>query len=119
MPLFILRRSDEPLAFAALWECWRGPKDAPLAQPLFTATIVTVGANGPISALHDRMPAILDGAARAAWLDPATPAAEAVSWLRPAADDLLRLIPISPRVNGVKNDDAACIAPLVEQRSLL
>lgn len=112
MPLYIRRRDGLPLAFAGLWESWKGPKEAPLPQPLLTATIVTTDANAPLRALHDRMPVILDPDGWRRWLDPATPVAEAEALLRPAPDDLLELIPVSTRVNSVRNDDAACIAPL-------
>lgn len=112
MPLYIRRRDGLPLAFAGLWESWKGPKEAPLPQPLLTATIVTTDANAPLRALHDRMPVILDPDGWRRWLDPATPVAEAEALLKPAPDDLLELIPVSTRVNSVRNDDAACIAPL-------
>lgn len=112
MPLYIRSTDGRPLVFAGLWERWSGPKDAPLEAPLVTVTIVTTDANTPLRSLHDRMPVILDDEGMRRWADPATPAAEAAALLRPAADDLLELVPVSTRVNSVRNDDAACIAPL-------
>lgn len=119
MPLYIRRRDGRPMAFAGLWESWRGTKEAPLAEPMLTATIVTTEANAPLRTLHDRMPAVLDEDDRLGWIDPDTPTAEALRLLRAAPDGLLELIPVSQRVNSVRNDDAACIAPVPHTRRLL
>ncbi|ACI99003.1 SOS response-associated peptidase [Rhodospirillum centenum] len=116
-PHYIRRRDGGLLAFAGLWESWHGPKgELPLDPPLLTATIVTTEANATLRPLHGRMPVILAEADRGRWLDPATPVGEALALLRPAADDLLGTVPVSPRVNAVRNDDAACIRPLSEER---
>ncbi|MFC7334470.1 SOS response-associated peptidase [Rhodocista pekingensis] len=114
-PHYIHRRDGGVLAFAGLWESWRGPKgEPPLDPPLLTATIITTEANATLRPLHGRMPVILAEGDRDRWLDPVTPVAQALALLRPAADDLLRAMPVSPRVNAVRNDDAACIRPLSE-----
>lgn len=115
-PHYIHRRDGGLLAFAGLWESWRGPKgEPPLDPPLLTATIVTTEANATLRTLHERMPVILPEGDHARWLDPATPPEQALALLRPAADDLLLAVPVSPRVNAVRNDDADCIRPLVAE----
>jgi putative SOS response-associated peptidase YedK len=60
------------------------------------------------------MPVILDAGVHDLWLDPDAPAELAMDLLRPCPDDLLEAYPVDPRVGNVRNDDEACIAPLVE-----
>lgn len=50
-------------AFAALWESWGAGADG-----FESATVVTCAPNALLAAIHDRMPAILDGPAIDAWL---------------------------------------------------
>lgn len=108
----IRRRDRAPFALAGLWEIWRGPKGgAPLEVPLESVTVVTTTANPTLSALHERMPVVLDPAEWDAWLDPATPVDEARGLLRPAPDALLDVAPVGPRVNSVRNDDPSCLDP--------
>lgn len=90
--------------FAGLWESWNGPEG-----PLATCCIVTCEANAQVRAIHERMPAILNPADYASWLDPQNPAPQAL--LRPAPAAAIRLRPVSRRVNSVANDDAALIGP--------
>lgn len=112
-PMLIRRRDRAPMAFAGLWETWRGPKAGPpLDPPMVSATILTTSANVALRGLHDRMPAILDDASQAAWLDADTPEDALPALIRPAADDLLDAVEVSARVNSVRNDDADCVRPL-------
>ncbi|NYZ12338.1 SOS response-associated peptidase [Azospirillum sp. RWY-5-1] len=118
-PYVIRRRDRRPMALAALWERWKGPKGGPpLETPLETVTIVTTTANATLFPLHDRMPVIVDEADWDAWLNPETPASVAETLIRPAPDDRLDAVPVGPRVGNVRNDDEACIAPLHEQPTL-
>jgi putative SOS response-associated peptidase YedK len=67
------------------------------------------------SAIHDRMPVILDPDAYDIWLDPRmTNVAAASELLKPFDARLMRCYPVSTRVNSVVNDDPGCSAP-VEQ----
>ncbi|WP_236024816.1 SOS response-associated peptidase [Arenibaculum pallidiluteum] len=113
-PYRIVMRDRGPFALAGLWERWRGPKGAPLDQPLETVTIVTTAANALLRPLHDRMPVILGPEDRDAWLDPARAAEDALALVRPCPDDWLELYPVDPRVNSVRNEDEGCIRPLAE-----
>lgn len=118
-PHVIRRRDRRPMALAALWERWKGPKGGPaLEVPLETVTIVTTTANATLRPLHDRMPVIVDEADWDAWLDPRTPGPAAEALIRPAPDALLDAVPVGPRVGNVRNDDEACIAPLDEPPTL-
>ena len=103
-PVFISAVDGAPLAFAGLWEVWRGPSAA-TGEPLRTCTIITTVANDRLSRLHDRMPVVLPRSAWATWLDPAVgDAGELSSLLRPAPDDLLTLRDASRAVNDVRNN---------------
>jgi putative SOS response-associated peptidase YedK len=73
--------------------------------------LITVDANADVAPVHDRMPALLDARALAAWLG----GAPAV--LEPAPDGELEARAVSRRVNRVANDDAACLEAAPEQTS--
>ncbi|WP_119678126.1 SOS response-associated peptidase [Indioceanicola profundi] len=119
-PYYIRPRNGGMLAFAGLWESWRGPKgEPPLPEPLLTATIVTTDTNRALSFLHDRMPVILDAGNWDAWLDPATPPQRLQDLLRPAADDLLETVPVSTAVNSVRNEGEELIRPMEQEPRLL
>lgn len=108
----IRRRDRAPFALAGLWEIWRGPQGGPAPErPLESVTVVTTTANTALSALHERMPVVLDAGDWERWLDPATPLAEAELLLRPAPEAWLDAVPVGPRVNNVRNDDSSCLDP--------
>lgn len=104
-PYVIRRRDRQPFAFAGLWESWKGPDG-----PVETCTIITTQANATLASLHERMPVILEAADHERWLDPGKPAA--ADLLKPAADDLLEVFPVSTRVNYVANEGADLIEPI-------
>lgn len=86
-----------------------------------TCTILTVDANPVTAAVHDRMPAILEGDAIQRWLavDPAGPQpddelAEVAKLLRPLREDGVVVVPVGAWVNDVKHDGPECLAPPVE-----
>ena len=110
-PLNIHRADGQPLALAGLWESHDefGP----------TFTIITTAPNAYMSAIHTRMPVVLEPGDWDAWLaaedeDPAWRTA----LLRPAADHVLTGYPVSPAVNSVANNgphllESAAIQPLL------
>jgi putative SOS response-associated peptidase YedK len=97
-PYAIARTDGAPLAFAGLWEAWRSPDD----EILRTFTILTTAANGDMAQLHNRMPVILEEEDWRAWLGevPRDP----VELLRPAAEGVVKMWPVSRAVNSVKNN---------------
>lgn len=98
----------EVFAFAGLW-CTARPKDADSA--LSSCTIVTTAANREAARLHDRMPAILAGPdERAAWLSASVDLDGAIDLMRPLADGLLEITPVSPEVNTAGNDQLSLLA---------
>ena len=108
-PFHIRARDGEPLALAGLWDLWRTPDGDKLAS----CTIITVPANGVVSPIHDRMPAVLSPEGVDVWLDPApAPAGELAPLLAPAPDDSLVALPVSSRVNKPDHDDPECVQPV-------
>ncbi|MCA0872444.1 SOS response-associated peptidase [Seohaeicola saemankumensis] len=62
LPWYIFRKDGAPVAFAGVWQAWG--KDDPFA----TCAIVTTSANRNMSAIHHRMPLILEPQHWAKWL---------------------------------------------------
>jgi len=78
-----------------------------------TCSILTTTPNTVTSAVHDRMPVILDPDRYDLWLDPGMQDASKVSdMLKPYDAQLMRHYPISTRINYVANDREECAAPL-------
>jgi putative SOS response-associated peptidase YedK len=96
-------------AFAGLWECWRDPS----GQWVQSCSILTTTPNAVTSAVHDRMPVILDPEAYDLWLDPGMKNVAAASdLLQPFEARLMRSYPVSTRINHVANDDEECSVPV-------
>ena len=104
-PFAVARVDGAQMALAGLWESWTSPE----GEVLRSFTIVTTTANAEMSALHERMPVILERDAWAPWLDGAPDAAAAL--MRPAPGGTLRLWPVSRRVNSVRNDGPELLSP--------
>ena len=99
----------ELFAFAGIWDRWKDPS----GNWVKTCSILTTTPNAVTSAVHDRMPVILDPDSCDVWLDPGmTNVAEATKLLKPYDARLMRCYAVSTRVNSVANDDAACAAPV-------
>lgn len=102
-PYCIAPADGGPVAFAGLWERWE--RDG---QALETCTILVTQANALVASIHDRMPAILDPADEARWLDPAaTDPAVLRSLLAPYPPERLRLWPVGTAVNATRLDGPA------------
>jgi putative SOS response-associated peptidase YedK len=101
-PFLIHAPDDRPLAFAGLWAPWKGPTTS---EWVLSAAVVTTTANETVAQLHDRMPVILAPDAWRLWADPEIRDEDLLAdLLRPAADDLLQLVAVSPLVNNVNNE---------------
>ena len=96
-------------AFAGIWDRWKDPS----GNWVKTCSILTTTSNAVTSAVHDRMPVILDPDSYDLWLDPG---AQDASWaselLKPYDAQLMRCYPINTRINHVANDDEECSAPV-------
>jgi putative SOS response-associated peptidase YedK len=108
VPFYARPRSGRPLALAGLWERWQAPD----GQTLRTCTIVTCPADETLAPIHDRMPVILDPAARARWLAPDADPEVLRTLLRPSPDQVLEVYEVSRLVNAPRNDSPRCIDPV-------
>ena len=78
-----------------------------------TCSILTTTPNAVTSAVHDRMPVILNPDSYDQWLDPGMQDTAAASeLLKPYGAEFMRCFPISTRINHVDNDDEECSAPV-------
>jgi putative SOS response-associated peptidase YedK len=117
-PVYAERVDGEPLALAGLWELWK-PKETPDGDGsddpstwVRSCTIITTEPNATMAPIHDRMPVLLPPSAWSSWLDPTNDDLDSLGQLLvPAPDELLRVHPVSTRVNNVRNDDSALIEP--------
>ena len=101
--------NGELFGLAGLWDGW---KDAS-GNWVKTCSILTTTPNAVTSAVHNRMPVILDPARYDLWLDPRTNDVAAVSeLLKPFDARLMRCYPVSTRLNHVENDDVECSRPV-------
>lgn len=90
-PYYITAANEETLAFAGLYSTWTGPN----GEEVDTVCIVTVPPNPEISAVYDRMPAILRGDAIDAWLNTRDVTGDlAASFIAPAEAGTMKYHPV-------------------------
>ena len=105
-PYYITFADDRPMALAGFYTTWMGPQ----GEEVDTVATITVPANGQLSEIHDRMPAILKGSAIDDWLNVRqVRAREAAQLTLPLEDGALKFHPVSTRVNSAKDDDPGLI----------
>jgi len=104
-PWYIRRRGGAVLVMAGLWQGWVGAA----GEVLETCAIVTCAANASIARLHHRMPVILEPEDWPLWLGEAGHGAARL--MRPAAESVLELWPVNPRVNSNRASGPDLIAP--------
>ena len=104
IPYFISLASEEPFAFAGLWEQWR---DRETDESLQTATLITTQANEFLAPLHHRMPVILEADRAERWLGGDD------ELVGTAVRDCPRLQawPVDGRVNNARNEGDELIEP--------
>ncbi|WP_437228123.1 SOS response-associated peptidase [Planctomicrobium sp. SH661] len=82
-PIWIGVRNQPVLAFAGLWDSWKGSED----QEIRSCTIITTTGNSAMAGVHDRMPVILPSELFHEWLDPDQPVDHLLSLLRPSPSE--------------------------------
>lgn len=108
VPLHITMKDKRLFAFAGLWDTWKSAD----GQVLETCTIITVPANGWITEIHDRMPAILRREDEERWLDTAiTSAADILHLLGPYPAEEMEATTVSRAVNSPRTDSPECVTP--------
>lgn len=112
-PYYITLADDRPMALAGLYATWVGPE----GEEIDSVATITVPANGQLSMVHDRMPAILEGDAIEQWLDVRGVTAKAAHQLAlPLEDGVVKFHPVSTRVNSARDDDPGLIAEVTVER---
>lgn len=99
-PYWIAPSATNVVAFAGVWETWMG-KDG---SEIDTAAFLTTTANTALSAIHHRMPVVIEPDAFARWLDPVVEPREVADLLQAAPDGFFKALPVSNRVNSARND---------------
>jgi putative SOS response-associated peptidase YedK len=105
-PYAIGMKDGAPFGLAGIWENWKEPSSGDWIR---TFAIITTDANELVADIHDRMPVILAATDGARWIgeehDPG-------DLMRPFPADLMRVWPISTRVNKPENDDPSILEPV-------
>jgi putative SOS response-associated peptidase YedK len=105
-PYCIRMRDRRPIAFAGLWERWKGPDDVAVES----CTLITTEANELVSPIHNRMPVIIQPADHGLWLSPEMPDRERLApLLRPYSANEMEAFPIGNSVNNPSIDNASIL----------
>ncbi len=108
-PHLIRPKNGGLMAMAGIFDHWLGADGSELE----TMAILTTRANRTMQSIHDRMPVILSEEDFDAWLDCRSGTADFVAdMMRPAADNLLEVVPVSRALNNPRNE-----GPEVQQMS--
>jgi putative SOS response-associated peptidase YedK len=95
-PYRIALKTGEPFAFAGIWSLGQDGQ----RRPWSTFAIITTDANPLVAQIHHRMPVILSPEDETTWLNPEASPAQAQACLKPMPAHLLRITPVSLKVNS-------------------
>lgn len=109
LPWYIHATDGGPLAFAGIYQHWRGAEKGTPTEYV-TCAIVTTGASEKMQAIHDREPVTLARQDWPLWLGEA--GLGAATLLRPAPADSLAFYRVDPAVNSNRASGPHLIAPL-------
>ena len=96
-PYYISTADAQPFAFAALWENWTSKETGESIQ---STTLLTTGADEFMTALHHRMPVVLNPDSATVWLAGGNDALDYALSHNPE----LRAWPVDRRVNNARNE---------------
>ncbi len=114
-PIRILLRSDEPFAFAGIWETWRD-KSRPEAAPISSCSIITPVPNPRVEPIHNRMPVMLPRELEPEWLDLDNQDTGLLrEILLPSDPGLMKTYEVSTLVNSARNQGPELILPLAQR----
>jgi putative SOS response-associated peptidase YedK len=106
-PYFMTPRDGGPVAFGGIWSVWGDAEDR-----LLTCSIVTTAAVGELTAVHDRMPLILDRDRWEAWLTAVTGLSDLLAPPTAAAVAALEIRAVGTAVGDVRNDGPGLVEPV-------
>jgi len=110
-PFYIAFADGAPMSLAGLLSTWAGPN----GEEVDTVALVTTDANAELTAIHNRMPAILEGESAELWLDTAHVESRGARALaQPLEPGRLAFHPVATRVNSARNDGPDLIAPVAD-----
>ena len=114
-PMFIHAADGTQLAFAGLYERWLDSEQ----RPLWSVSILTGPARGPLAEIHDRMPLTVPRDAVEPWLDAAVRDADQVrSLLDLSGAPAWTAHPVGPEVGNVRNNGPELIRELTDPGTL-
>jgi putative SOS response-associated peptidase YedK len=106
-PFFVHPADGSPMLFAGIWNEWKPPTNGP---SIFSFAILTTEAHGNLKELYDRMPVLLTGSTTRLWLDSdITSPTSLMPIYSMMTYGELQVVPVSSRVNDIRNDDAECL----------
>lgn len=115
-PFYFTASAERLLAFAGLFESWRGEG----GEVIDSCTVLTTEANSDVSEVHNRMPVMLDAAARQIWIEPESRREDLERILVPAPHRSLKRRAVGRRVNDARHDDPSCLeSALPAEQSML
>lgn len=107
LPWYIQRSDGAPIAFAGVWQNWDKADD-----PVTSCAIVTTGANKSMSAIHHRMPVVLEPEDWGLWLGENGKGAAPL--MKAGADEVLSFHRVSVAVNSNRASGPDLIEPHIE-----
>ena len=105
-PWYISHKEDDLVAFAGLWEVWKGE------QIIQSFTIITKEADETMTKIHHRMPVILPTTSFEQWLDPENKETQNLTSLLMNASVPLKMHPVSKTVNNPRHNTPELIKPI-------
>jgi putative SOS response-associated peptidase YedK len=105
-PYAVAMKDGAPFGIAGIWENWKEPASG---EWIRTFAVITTDANEMVADIHDRMPVILAPTDYGRWLSGEP---DLRGLMRPFPAGLMRMWPISTRVNKPGNDDPSIVEPV-------
>ena len=102
---YIKTKDQEIFSMAGLWEKWQSPDGVEIQS----FTVITQASNSLMEDIHDRMPAILTNAQEELWLSDDLNPQQLISVIQPYPSELMEAIPVSDKVNNVRNNEHSLI----------
>lgn len=106
-PFFLHPVDPGPIALAGLYERWRNSA----GTTVWSCTILTTAASGPLEYLHNRMPMVVAPSNWDAWLDPGLVDCTEALALPSSPAPLLTAHRVDQRVGNVRQSGSGLIAP--------
>jgi putative SOS response-associated peptidase YedK len=111
VPVRVTLKSEEPFAFAGLWDVWHSPG----GDEILSATIITTAPNSLMARFHHRMPVILPSEDYDPWLVEEEVTPESVlPILKQYPAELMTARPVSYAVNSATVNNPSCLDPFPE-----